>query len=314
MGAEFRRELIRAGLLPLLTLFLIPGLTLIFTNYAQPRIDARITEAVASSQQGQVPEAERAAALALFHAYPPSKSCRDDTATPASYRALMCPRYGELWQFNLAERLARWTCAVGVAVLVTLLLLGGVAFVNRRAQVLSFLVGWRLLTLVSALELLVQGALAIWLSFWVTAHFTQHYYPKLILIIGSLALYAALVAIIGLFRRPPAASEIDGETVDEADAPRLWLRIRELARKLGTAPPGRLVAGIDTNFFVTESPLKVGRQMLAGRTLFVSLPLLRVLDEQEADAVLAHELAHFRGGDTAISAALNPGLVRFGKY
>ncbi len=315
MDAEFRKDLVKVCLLPLLTLFLIPGLTLLFTHHAQPRIDARITDAVnASFVQEKVPEAERAPVLELLRAYPPSSTCRDDRAELASYRAQMCERYGELWQFDMADRIARWTCVAGAIVLVILLLLGGVAFMNRRAQLWSFLVGWRLLTGFSAFELVVQGALAIWLSFWITAHFTQHYFVKLVGVVALLALYAMYVAIAGLFRHPPAASEIDGEMVDETAAPRLWQRIRELAGRLGTAPPERLIAGIDTNFFVTEAPLVVSGRLLTGRTLFVSLPLLRVLDEHESDAVLAHELAHFRGGDTASSAALNPGLVRFEQY
>ena len=47
-----------------------------------------------------------------------------------------------------------------------------------------------------------------------------------------------------------------------------------------------------------------------GRTLYVSLSLLRVLEQDEADAVLAHELAHFHGGHTAVSASLVPMQAR----
>jgi Zn-dependent protease with chaperone function len=58
----------------------------------------------------------------------------------------------------------------------------------------------------------------------------------------------------------------------------------------------------------------VAGQTLTGRTLFVSIPLLRVLDTSEADAVLAHELAHLGGGDTRSSAALGPKLNQFDLY
>ncbi|MES2948033.1 MAG: M48 family metallopeptidase [Pseudomonadota bacterium] len=100
----------------------------------------------------------------------------------------------------------------------------------------------------------------------------------------------------------------------EADAPLLWRRIRHMAARLKIAPPDHLVAGIDTNFFVTEAPLTVGQQQLKGRSLFVSIPLLRVLSMQEADAVLGHELAHFRGGDTRASAQLGPKLQQYDHY
>lgn len=55
-------------------------------------------------------------------------------------------------------------------------------------------------------------------------------------------------------------------------------------------------------------------QSLRGRTLFVSILPLRVLDQTEADAVLAHELAHLGGGDTRSSAALGPKLLQFDQY
>ncbi|RYF52632.1 MAG: peptidase M48, partial [Comamonadaceae bacterium] len=66
--------------------------------------------------------------------------------------------------------------------------------------------------------------------------------------------------------------------------------------------------------FVTEAPLAVGDKLLTGRTLFVSLPLLRILDQSEADAVFGHELAHLRGGDTKSSALLGPKLVQYDHY
>lgn len=42
--------------------------------------------------------------------------------------------------------------------------------------------------------------------------------------------------------------------------------------------------------------------------------MLRALETAEADAVLAHELAHLGGGDTRSSAALGPKLLQFDQY
>jgi Zn-dependent protease with chaperone function len=188
------------------------------------------------------------------------------------------------------------------------------AFLSRRAQYLSFVTGWRLLTLVGAAETIVQGALVVWLSFWLTAFFLHLYAIKLIAIAGIGAALAVFYAVVHIFKRPVMSGEVEGELVDEAAAPALWARVRQLARRMKTEPPQHLIAGIDTNFFVTESPLSVGGKALKGRSLFVSLPLLRVLSRDEADAVLGHELAHFRGGDTASSAALGPKLVAYDHY
>jgi hypothetical protein len=72
--------------------------------------------------------------------------------------------------------------------------------------------------------------------------------------------------------------------------------------------------GIDDNFFVTESPVSVGGATCQGRTLFVSLPLLKQMNGAEADAVMAHEMAHFRGNDAYYSNKIIPLLVRWGLY
>ena len=87
-----------------------------------------------------------------------------------------------------------------------------------------------------------------------------------------------------------------------------------MATKLGIAPPDHIFVGIDDNFFVTEHPVKVGVQRFEGRTLFASLSLLKALSRNEADAVLAHELAHFSGEDTLYSRRISPLLGKYANY
>uniref|UniRef100_UPI00374D40D5 M48 family metallopeptidase n=1 Tax=Undibacterium sp. TaxID=1914977 RepID=UPI00374D40D5 len=160
-------------------------------------------------------------------------------------------------------------------------------------------------------EVLLQGGMLVWLSFWLTAYFFERYSVKLILVIGLAVGAGVLLTVVSIFKKAGQDSEVDGELVDETSAPALWARVRELAARLKTDAPGQIIAGIDTNFFVTEAPLTVNGKTLTGRSLYVSIPLLRVLDQHEADAVLTHELAHLRGGDTASSAALGPKLVQY---
>lgn len=186
--------------------------------------------------------------------------------------------------------------------------------VNRHLEYLSFLAGWRQLIFASAAAVIVQGALLVWLSFWLTAFFFNAYAIKLIAIVAIGGAMAVFYAVYCLFKRPTRDTGIDGETLAQSEAPVLWAYIRDMAARSGTAPPQQIVAGIDTNFFVTEAPLATADKTLQGRTLFISLPLLRVLGRAEADAVLAHELAHFSGGDTAYSAALGPKLVQYDQY
>lgn len=65
---------------------------------------------------------------------------------------------------------------------------------------------------------------------------------------------------------------------------------------------------------MTEHEVRVGERTLTGRTLFVSLSLLRLLERSEAEAVLAHEMGHLLGGDTGHSKRLAPKLAHFGHY
>ncbi|HEY3391997.1 MAG TPA: M48 family metallopeptidase, partial [Lacipirellulaceae bacterium] len=82
----------------------------------------------------------------------------------------------------------------------------------------------------------------------------------------------------------------------------------------GTAPPDQIIAGIDDNFFVTEHPVIVDGKTQCGRTLYVSLSLLRQMNGAEAASVLAHEMAHFSGEDTLYSKKISPLLVRYANY
>jgi Zn-dependent protease with chaperone function len=107
---------------------------------------------------------------------------------------------------------------------------------------------------------------------------------------------------------------VAGEPLEREKSPALWRRIDALSQRLGTQPPQQILGGIDNNFFVTEHPVHVEQRVFHGRSLFVSLSLLKRLSKQEADAILAHELAHFSGGDTEYSKRIAPLLSRYASY
>jgi Zn-dependent protease with chaperone function len=166
----------------------------------------------------------------------------------------------------------------------------------------------------SVVQVLSQGTLAVGLAYWLPAYFFERFSVKLLAMVAICAGLSALVVIIKIFQRPKSVTNVEGEQLTEAAAPRLWQRVREIAARLQTAVPDHIIGGIDANFFVTEMPVTVGTKVFAGRTLFVSVPLLRILSTAQADAVLGHELAHFSGGDTSASARLNPALLRYDHY
>ena len=306
----------KAFLWSALSFFLIPGITYVFVEYAEPQIDASYVKAIEVSVNGQadLTGEQKENLLRFVRAVPPSAACAIDDPQIQNYRDNVCAVMGDVWQFYIARKLSWWTLVGGAAVFLTIFVLGALAFVNRATLYYSFLAGWRFLVAASAVEVIVQGVAAVWLSFWVTAFFFEFYVVKIILIVAILAVTAAGYAVWWIFKRADPSNDLEGEPLLESAEPALWARVRALAERLETAPPDHIVAGIDSSFFVTQTPLTVNGRELKGRILFVSLPLLRQFSETEADTVLAHELAHFRGGDTRSQALLGPKLHQFDLY
>lgn len=314
--ASFRKDMAKILLYPLLSLFLIPALAYLFVWYAMPEFDKDIIGQIDTviSQDAKISAEEAKQRMAFIRKVPPSQACGISDPKQAGYREMVCSRDDDLWQFYMVGRVSFWLLAGGAAALLTALLLGAVAFLNRRAQYVSFMLGWRLLGAFSAVGIIAQGALLVWLSYWVTVFFDQSYYPKIVIGLGVLVAIGAFRALVAMFRRSPRSMQVEGELVSEADAPALWTHVRQTAERLETRAPDHIIAGIDDNFFVTETPIALGNRIFEGRSLFISIPLLRILERGEADAVLAHELAHFSGGDTASSARLSPMLYRYDRY
>ncbi|MBL9037819.1 MAG: M48 family metallopeptidase [Archangium sp.] len=308
--------IVKALLRPALWLFVLPAVGLGFITYGKSSLDTEMLANIEQSidEDAELDDARKPEVKAVYRALPPSKVCAADDTELTGYRDAVCKPGATMWQFIWAERVAWVALVLGALGLAWALALGRIASVWPQAQYATFIAGWRGLTLVTASEAVLQGALGVWLSYWVTALLTHRYFPKLILIAGAAAGLAVLTVVRAIFKRPPPPDPLEAEMVLQSDAPSVWRRLTDLAARTNTAPPTNLVAGIDDNFFVTESQLALPNSALSGRTLYVSLPLLRVLEASEADAILAHELAHFRGGDTVFSAKLGPALSQYGVY
>lgn len=233
---------------------------------------------------------------------------------PAGASNLPSEPFSPIWQFQIAQSISAINILAGVFILIFICGLGYAAFVNRKAQYFSFVIGWRTLIPFCAATVIIQGIMLVWLTFWITAVFFNIYILKLIFLAAIFAGLAVFSAVVYIFKRAPENTVLEGELLDKRSNSALWAHVNSLAKKLETSPPDHIIAGIDTNFFVTETRITVKGENLSGRSLFVSLPLLRVLNRDEANAVLAHELAHFRGGDTTSSAALGPKLTQYDYY
>jgi Zn-dependent protease with chaperone function len=170
------------------------------------------------------------------------------------------------------------------------------------------------LRIYGALQTAAQGILLVALSFWVTALWLHFYSVKLVLLAAVLAFVAVGAVIAAIFKRTDTTRVVEGKVIDKTSALSLWNELNAICNKVGTAPPDQIIVGIDDNFFVTEHPVIVAGKTLSGRTLYVSLSLLKQMNGAEADSVLAHEMAHFSGEDTLYSKKISPLLVRYGNY
>ena len=106
----------------------------------------------------------------------------------------------------------------------------------------------------------------------------------------------------------PSPLSILGLPVTREAGPGLWRLLDELAERLGTSPVDAVVVGLSSGFFVTDgvSLLQLGDRATGGRTLYLSLPALPLLRPDETRAIIAHELAHFAGGDLDYSRRFLP--------
>jgi Zn-dependent protease with chaperone function len=104
-----------------------------------------------------------------------------------------------------------------------------------------------------------------------------------------------------------AESSVLGVRIDPVEQPSLVAVVEDLARELGAERPEHIVIGLEPNYYVIEATVRHLDAVCSGRTLFLSLPLSRLLlSRGELRAILGHELGHFRGLDTRFSQHFFP--------
>jgi Zn-dependent protease with chaperone function len=299
-------------ILPALLIFLIPVVAFLFFRHAQGQYNDQFREAVLKEIRADksVSEAKRSEAIAFFNAVPASELAKHDETAGM----LTDSSRTDLAMFRWAIRLSALSVVGGIAVL---LFAGVCVLLSLRSHLVQYLTlsaGWHVLRIYGAVQVVIQGVLLVGLSYWVTALWFHRYIPKLIFVVACLAVLAAVAVIRSIFKRLDTKFEVEGTALSPEIAAPLWEQLRSLCTRIGTAPPDQVIAGIDDNFFVTEQPVTIEGNTLHGRTLYVSLALLKQLNGHEADAVLAHEMAHFSGQDTVYTKRISPLLVRYGHY
>jgi Zn-dependent protease with chaperone function len=166
----------------------------------------------------------------------------------------------------------------------------------RAALALGLLIGFHLLAVLILLALAIMDvALARGPGFTVMA--LEGY-------LGSLAIAWCVVRVVLLGRRRGDRREGPcGLSLTPREQPDLWRRVRDLAERVGTRPPGEIRVVPGAGAMVQEDARWLG--LVAGeRRLFLGVALLIGLPEDELDAVLAHELGHYAHDDTRLGGLL----------
>ncbi len=113
----------------------------------------------------------------------------------------------------------------------------------------------------------------------------------------------------GLFEVMPI--DVDGTIVTTDRMPDLATRVARIASLLGARAPTRIIVGLRPTAFVTRAQLALrGSGILPlQETLYVPLAALRTLDGTELDALIGHELGHFRGEDLYLTERFVPAMI-----
>jgi Zn-dependent protease with chaperone function len=195
---------------------------------------------------------------------------------------------------------------VGVGLIFAIAMFGLLARSSRTMLVLLFLPGLYMMLLILIALVALHATLLIAALYFVCALAGR--IPVGIMAgvgLGALIGIGAMIqAAFSTVRRAETTVLGKSRKLEVGDPLRGFLE--HLTKQVGTAMPDNVVVGFTPNFFVTEAKVRCLDGLLTGRTLYLSLPLARILTQPELGAVLGHELGHFKGSDTKFSRWFYP--------
>lgn len=117
----------------------------------------------------------------------------------------------------------------------------------------------------------------------------QTRFVLLVLIPVMAGAIAAVMEMVAVRPRP-----VHGPQLSREQSPALWAELDAMAKMLQTQVPDRVVLIPEVNAAVRQ----VGRE----REMLIGIPLFMGMSVAELRSILAHEMGHFAGGDTALAA------------
>jgi Zn-dependent protease with chaperone function/uncharacterized tellurite resistance protein B-like protein len=197
----------------------------------------------------------------------------------------------------------------GIAIPLVFLLASILSGTDRRRLAIIFPITVQATLVFVTVSAAMQGAVLTYGLFVAESYYLGRIHIYLIAVVGFGAAgvaYKLLMESLSFGARHE--NFIHAVSIGEDKAPGLHFFVTGLAEKLGARPPDNIIVGLDPTFFVTSANIRIpdSPRPLEGETLYVSLPLTRLMSVSELAAVVGHELGHFRGEDTAYSLKFAP--------
>jgi Zn-dependent protease with chaperone function len=227
-------------------------------------------------------------------------------AEPDAAGSSLCQTYSYV---RLLKSTSVVVLMAGLGLLFTIFLGVRIASSSRSLLFNLFSPGIKIVLLGLFALTLAQGAIATYGAYILEASIVHRVHFYLIGGIGLGALFGAFTMIkAGFSVSRRASTTVLGKVISESSAPELWKFVREIAARLGATPPNNIVMGLEPNFYVTSADVVVypGAHKQPNETLYLSLPLMRILSRNELSAIIGHELGHFMGEDTKFSLRFYP--------
>jgi len=206
---------------------------------------------------------------------------------------------------------------VSIAILLVFKLSSSYCGTDRDKNALIFPKLIPLTVLIIAAQILVQGISLAYLSFLIPNEILGGiYFPVISFGIGigaAIGFFQVASSLITLFKKPEQierAKEINREAY-----PSLWSHVEAIAEKIEAKKPDNIVIGLQPTFYATTANVKLieKEEALTGETLFLSLPLMKLFTREEFDAVVGHELGHFKANDTNYTTKFAPVYMNLGQ-
>jgi Zn-dependent protease with chaperone function len=196
---------------------------------------------------------------------------------------------------------------LGIFLLVAIKMAGQLSKRSRNLLVLFFAPGLHLTMLILSVLMVLHATLGMAAIYYGESALIGRVHYGVMLGLGIGALWGVIAVIRAQFSTVKKATTVVlGKKLLREKQPKLWQFVEELSKKMGAQPPEAIVTGLEPNFYVTEANVVCLDGKFKGRTMFISLPLCRILSLSEMKAVLGHELAHYKGLDTRFSQRFYP--------